>query len=137
MANDFVKWFYDLINTCNLLDATEFNSSMFWPDATAKVNLLGVDGECIESFQVEQSSVDVSCMLKDMVRRHILQFNPNLCDEGVRGRLDPHGLVIVLACGTLHNQHTVCGVFEQVNSPCGEIKAVLFEFSSHGLVGLG
>ena len=29
-------------------------------------------------------------------------------------RLDPHGLVLVLACGTLHNQATVCGFFEQV-----------------------
>lgn len=117
MANDFVKWFYDLINTCTRSDATEFNSSMFWPDAAAKVNLLGVDGECLESFQVDQGSVEVCSMLKDVVRRHGLQFNPNLCDEGVRGRLDPHGLVIVLACGTLHNQHTVCGVFEQVTSP--------------------
>jgi hypothetical protein len=49
-----------------------------------------------------------------VIRRHRLQYNPNLCEEGVRGRLDPHGLVLVLACGTLHNHQTVCGVFEQV-----------------------
>jgi len=114
MANDFVKWFYDLLNTCNHSDAPEFNQSMFWPDACAKVNLMGVNGETLESFQVDQSAAEVSHMLKDVVRRHGLQFNPNLCDEGVRGRLDPHGLVLVLSCGTLHNQHTVCGVFEQV-----------------------
>ena len=41
--------------------------------------------------------------------------------KGVRGRLDPHGLVVVLSCGTLHNQHTVCGVFEQVCRFSGSI----------------
>ena len=61
--------------------------------------------------------VVVVFLLTDVSRRHRLQFNPNLCEEeGVRGELDPHnGLVLVLACGTLHNQQTVCGVFEQVH----------------------
>jgi hypothetical protein len=64
-------------------------------------------------------------MLVQVFRKHKLRCNPNLCDEGVRGRwggspalllsrLDPHGLVLVLVCGTLHNQADVCGVFEQV-----------------------
>merc|ERR1719383_760557 len=114
MANDFVRWFYDLINTCSHSDSPEFNPAMFWPDASAKVNLLGVNGESVESFQVEENAQEVCDMLKNVVRRHGLHFNPNLCEEGVRGRLDPHGLVLVLSCGTLHNQHTVCGVFEQV-----------------------
>lgn len=117
MANGFVKWFYDLLNTCAHSDPhSEFNQSMFWPDASAKVELMGVNSQVLESFQVDQSSGEVCDMLRDVVRRHSLQFNPNLCDEGVRGRLDPHGLVLVLSCGTLHNQHTVCGVFEQVKT---------------------
>lgn len=115
MANDFVKWYFDLINTCIQGDGSvsDFGPAMFFPDASAKVNLLGVNGECLENFQVEENADEVCSMLKDVVRRHGLQFNPNLCDEGVRGRLDPHGLVVVLSCGTIHNQHTVCGVFEQ------------------------
>ena len=63
---------------------------------------------------MQENSTDVCDMLRNVVNRHSLTFNPNLCEEGVRGTLDPHGLVLVLACGTLHNQHTVCGVFEQV-----------------------
>ena len=54
-------------------------------------------------------------MFVQVFRRHRLRCNPNLCEEGVKGRLDPHGLVLVLVCGTLHNQTTVCGVFEQVS----------------------
>jgi len=115
MANNFVKWFYDLMNTGapGRLPSPEFNATMFWADASAKVNLLGGNGETMESLQVEGNGAEVCDMLKDVVRRHGLHFNPNLCDEGVRGRLDPHGLVLVLSCGTLHNQHTVCGIFEQ------------------------
>ena len=42
MANNFVDWFYKILNTCcHNPDVTEFNESMFWPDANAKVNLLG------------------------------------------------------------------------------------------------
>ncbi len=64
-----------------------------------------------------------------VIRRHRLQYNPNLCEEGVRGRLDPHGLVLVLACGTLHNHQTVCGVFEQVfyhQTVCGVVEQVFY-----------
>ena len=77
-------------------------------------DILGVNGETMESFHIEENASDVCDMLRNVVNRHSLSFNPNLCEEGVRGTLDPHGLVLVLACGTLHNQHTVCGVFEQV-----------------------
>jgi len=116
MAKNFVEWFYKILNTCshNPEPSSDFNQSMFWPDANAKVNLLGVTGESVESFQVQENSTEVCDMLRNVVNRHSLTFNPNLCEEGVRGTLDPHGLVLVLACGTLHNQHTVCGVFEQI-----------------------
>ena len=78
------------------------------------MTFVGVNGETMESFHIEENASDVCDMLRNVVHRHSLIFNPNLCEEGVRGTLDPHGLVLVLACGTLHNQHTVCGVFEQV-----------------------
>ena len=59
----------------------------------------------------------------DVVRRYGLVFNPNLCGEGVSGRIDPHGLVLVSACGTLHtapgsagssSESRCCGTFLQV-----------------------
>jgi len=40
MAKNFVDWFYKILNTCcHNPDVTEFNETMFWPDANAKVNL--------------------------------------------------------------------------------------------------
>jgi hypothetical protein len=42
-------------------------------------------------------------------------FNPNLTRDGVSGVIDPHGLAIVTACGTLHNSAMArcCGTFHQ------------------------
>jgi len=114
MANNFVRWYFQLLNETAISDKTDFGPSHFWPDASAKVELLRGDGEPVESLAVTDNAEEVCRMLVGVMRRHQLQHNPNLCDEGVRGRLNPHGLVLVLACGTLHNQHTVCGVFEQV-----------------------
>ena len=43
MAKNFVDWFYKILNTCSHIpDTTELNHTMFWPDANAKVNLLGI-----------------------------------------------------------------------------------------------
>jgi len=116
MANSFVRWYYQLLNSSVETDTTDWNSSHFWPDASAKVSLMSESGEVVECTEVLHSARDVSSMLLQIFRKHRLKCNPNMCEEGVRGKLSPHGLVMVLACGTLHNQQTVCGVFEQVFS---------------------
>ena len=114
MANSFVRWYYHLLNTSVDTDTTDWSSSHFWPDASARVSLLNQGGETQECLEVVNNAEEVSRMLVSVFRNHKLKCNPNLCEEGVRGRLSAHGLVMVLVCGTLHNQHTVCGVFEQV-----------------------
>jgi len=114
MAVSFVRWFYHLLNTSVHTDSSDWNSSHFWPDASARVSLLSQAGELRECLEVVNNSEAASKMLVNVYRNHKLKCNPNLCEEGVRGKLSPHGLVMVLACGTLHNQNTVCGVFEQV-----------------------
>ena len=116
MANSFVRWYYHLLNTQVDTDTLDWSSSHFWPDASARVSLYNQSGELQECLEVLNNSEDVSRLLVTVLRDHKLKFNPNMCEEGVRGKLSPHGLVMVLACGTLHNQHSVCGVFEQVHS---------------------
>ena len=68
------------------------------------------------SPQIQSSGSEVCRALIDVVSRYGLTFNPNVCGEGVRGVADPHGLVVVTACGTLHNAATAmcCGTFQQV-----------------------
>ena len=73
-------------------------------------------------------------MRVQVMRRHRLTCNPNLCEEGVRGRLEAHGLVLVLVCGTLHTSSNVCGVFEQVLSFKCHFKLSCLIFKVFGLV---
>ncbi len=63
---------------------------------------------------MQNDGKEVCSALHDVVRRYGLTYNPNLCQDGVRGVMDPHGLVVVTACGTLHNAATCCGTFHQV-----------------------
>jgi len=114
MANSFVRWYFQLLNRCVETDTVDWNHSHFWPNASAKVSLSSETGEIIECMEVLHNSEEVSTMLLQVFKKHRLKCNPNMCDEGVRGKLSPHGLVMVLACGTLHSENDVCGVFEQV-----------------------
>lgn len=113
MANSFARWYYQLLNSCVDTEETDWGPRHFWPDASARVEMISRVGES-EVAEVHRNASEVCTMLVQVFRRHKLKCNPNLCEEGVKGLLDPHGLVLVLACGTLHNQLTVCGVFEQV-----------------------
>eukprot|EP00092_Neocalanus_flemingeri_P013951 GFUD01015048.1.p1 GENE.GFUD01015048.1~~GFUD01015048.1.p1 ORF type:complete len:350 (+),score=114.99 GFUD01015048.1:122-1171(+) len=116
LAISFVRWYFQLLNSTVESDMTDWSTSHFWPDASAKVSLMSTTGELTECVEVLHNAGEVSTMLVQVFRKYKLKCNPNICEEGVRGKLSPHGLVIVLACGTLHNQHTACGVFEQVFS---------------------
>jgi len=113
IAIKFARWYFQLLNSSMESDMTDWSPSHFWPDSSAKVSLLSSSGES-ECVEVQQNAVEVSAMLVQVIRKHQLKFNPNMCEEGVRGKVSPYGLVMVLVCGTLHNQFTVCGVFEQV-----------------------
>jgi len=114
MANSFVRWYFQLLNRCVETDTSDWNQDHFWPNASAKISLSSETGETVECMEVLNNSEDVSAMLIQVFKKHRLKCNPNMCEEGVRGKLSPHGLVMVLACGTLHSENNVCGVFEQV-----------------------
>jgi len=113
MAVNFARWYFQLLNSSVDTDQTDWGPSHFWPDSSAKVSVMSGTGEQ-ESVEAHHSASEVCDMLVQVMRRHRLTCNPNLCEEGVRGRLEAHGLVLVLVCGTLHTSSNVCGVFEQV-----------------------
>lgn len=117
MADKFVKWFYELLNSTSHSDQTDFGPQHFWVDASAKISLQSDSGNAMlsdaEFFHVRDNGDEVCTTLGNIVRKYKLTYNPNLCSEGVRGHIDPHGLVVVTACGTLHNTNTCCGIFHQ------------------------
>jgi hypothetical protein len=129
------------VNTANadsVKAADEFRPDHFFSDADAKISLQPSPGDvnsqpgtahvfncqfhfflqCFsfpfpELISVSKCGREVHSVLSGIVRKYGLTYNPNLCGDGVRGIIDPHGLVLVTACGTLHNAASVCGTFHQ------------------------
>lgn len=107
LALKFTEWFYSMLNSTESIALDHF-----WSDSKLKVNLLSSNGDNIE--QIVYGPAVISHTLFKIKTEHNLFFNPNCLKDGVQGRVDPHGLVAVLACGTLHANSVCVGVFEQV-----------------------
>jgi hypothetical protein len=91
---------------------TQLGVEHFWQDCN--IELLSnpeIGGSICE---VKNSAADVVHLICSTKTQHNLYFNPNLSCEGVQGKTEHHGLVMVLACGTLHQQDKCVGVFEQL-----------------------
>ncbi|XP_030385272.1 uncharacterized protein C3orf38 homolog [Scaptodrosophila lebanonensis] len=104
-AKQFSEWFY------NNLNQTQIQLSDFWIDGALQLRIIADD----EVQDVEcSSSVDVLNTLVNTKEKFSFIFNLNLTSDGVQGRIDPYGLVIVLSCGTLHTVNQCVGVFESL-----------------------
>jgi len=114
MACSFVRWYYPLINGSSNTCDTNFGAQHFWLDASAQISLQsGIAGGSKENSSVEDNGKLASELLKEVVQKHDITFNPNISREGVHGVIDAHGLAIVIACGTLHSGQRCCGTFQQ------------------------
>ena len=111
----FSSWFYKLLaSLANSItpgtDAPDWGPQHFWQDAKLTV-------QCDEPSGSQETTVEgarlVSEKFLSMVVIDRLCFNPNLNNDSVKGKQDPHGLVVVLVCGTVHRQSDYLGVFEQ------------------------
>lgn len=115
MSIEFAKWFYSLLNKDFLEGGNvALGSEHFWQDASVSVKLQS-NGEVMQ--EEATSSVNVVNLINSVKQRHNLYFSPNLSYNGVRGKLEAHGMVVIVVCGTLHQSvgHVV-GVFEQIFS---------------------
>jgi len=135
MADNFVKWFYELINsTFYSSEGNEFGPQHFWTDASAKISLhqspsshhssgsssLSSTPTAIsvlkeshvsdlgnsETICVQDNGKQVAEALKHVVDKYKITYNPNMTRDGISGLVDAHGLALITACGTLHNTIT-------------------------------
>lgn len=116
MALQFSHWFYQLLNACNPIyiacDSTEerFGPHHFFHDAN--ISLVMVNGEA-SHVESAGTSDAVYKILSSLTNDRQLIFNPNLDATGVKGLSDPHGMRVVIVCGTVHQKSNVIGLFEQ------------------------
>ncbi|XP_046400605.1 uncharacterized protein C3orf38 homolog [Ischnura elegans] len=113
MSLKFVQWFYNMLNQAtDGFGEVHFGVEHFWPDCSMKLQLISQTHDSQE--EVQGDSNEVVRLFLDMKSRYNVYFHPNVSRNGVHGKKDPHGLVLVLSCGTLHKHDVCCGVFEQM-----------------------
>jgi hypothetical protein len=113
MAHQFTRWFYSMLNQHEVhSQGAQLGTEHFWQDCNMR---LVINSEMdSHRLEVKNSAANVVQLIWDTKTQHNLYFNPNLSHEGVQGKTDVHGLVMVLVCGTLHQQDKCVGVFEQL-----------------------
>ncbi|KAI8501305.1 PREDICTED: uncharacterized protein C3orf38 homolog [Branchiostoma belcheri] len=113
LAEQFCTWFFNLLNSHHPLrtspPAEGWGPQHFWADSQLRMEYHTPD---LHQEQ-HQGAQLVSQRLLAIVKDDQLVFNPNIAADGVKGKKDPHGLVAVLVCGTVHRQENCLGVFEQ------------------------
>lgn len=103
LARQFTEWFF------NNLNSQTVKSEDFWSDCQLQLRIAATDE--INDYGCAGAD-DVIMRLLSSKERFGFYFNPNLTHAGVQGRMNVHGLVLVLACGTLHTEQNCVGVFE-------------------------
>lgn len=104
MARQFCSWFFENLN------AKSLKINDLWVDCLLNVRIVAAG----LGVKEKETKGNKACfeMLSYLKRELSISFNPSLCHEGVQGRTDPHGLVIVMCCGTVHSQTQCVGLFE-------------------------
>ena len=114
LAIHFSAWFYQMLESLSKCspgkDSADWGPQHFWEDATLTV-------QCNEPTGTQETTVDgaqlVSEKFLSMTVVDKLCFNPNLSNDSVHGKQNPHGLTLVMVCGTVHREKLCIGVFEQ------------------------
>lgn len=103
MSKEFSEWFFKNFNENGL------KSADFWLDCSTNVRIVAAADKSDINAEGNEKTLEILRHLQGSLG---VVFNPNLCYEGVQGRIDPHGLVVLMCCGTVHKEAQIVGVFE-------------------------
>lgn len=106
MSRKFAQWFYENLNA-NQLQITDF-----WRDVNCSVEFF--EQRQLILYEQHQGDNNVLEFCRLLRTKYELFFNLNVAHLGTQGRIDCHGLVLVLSCGTLHKTDQMVGTFECV-----------------------
>lgn len=104
LSRRFAVWFFEQYN------ASSLTLDDFWPDVKCDGELM--DGAVIQQHIDATGSQAVYDLLVGFKNKYGFYFNPSVSHAGVQGRIDQHGMVLVLCCGTIHTQQQFAGLFE-------------------------
>ncbi|GAB6032471.1 hypothetical protein CHUAL_011103 [Chamberlinius hualienensis] len=109
MAEQFTRWFYQVLHNGHLDNPNledKFGPHHFWRDCQFKIHT----PQCEHLIEGSQATAD---RLLSLIGQDQLYFNPFYAQQGIKGYVDNHGLVIILVAGDIHRADRWVGVFEQ------------------------
>ncbi|KAJ1532004.1 hypothetical protein ONE63_000638 [Megalurothrips usitatus] len=109
IVSEFAKWFYTKVNQPGGLPPEDF-----WPDGNMSMI---VKRKNDADYKAAQGGQNVARLLNQVLEEHQLYLNPNTTPQGMWGRGNDNGLLLVLVCGTLHQRPgagSCLGMFENL-----------------------
>lgn len=106
MSRKFAAWFYLNLNGGSL------QPNDFWSGSECSAQFFSHNVCAIEETHTGSEGVTDFCL--QLKNQYNLYFNLNESHSGTQGRIDRHGLVLVLSCGSLHKVNELVGTFESV-----------------------
>lgn len=111
-SREFCKWYYTMVNrlqpTCAHLSGDTLREEVFLGNSSAEVYVYGA----ATTRRTAVGQWGTYTLLKDIFTEHKILFNPNV-DSGIQSYAVEHGLIKLLVCGTLHQENSFVGIFEQ------------------------
>lgn len=113
LAKHFVPWFFTMLNSHNTdLNQTPtdtFGPHHFFAECVFKLRIVSSD---IQDHTYTGSGLVCQRFLA-FVQEEKLIFNPNTDRNGLQGKSEAHGCVLVMVCGTVHRSDQCLGTYEQ------------------------
>lgn len=111
-SREFSKWYYTMVNrlqpTCTHLAGDTLREEVFLGNSSAEVYTYGPT----TTQRTAVGQRDTYALLKDIFTEHRILFSPNV-DSGIQSYAVEHGLIKLFVCGTLHQENSFLGIFEQ------------------------
>ena len=110
----FCEWFYSMLNRlqpeCASSTGDVFSETIFLTNSSVDVFLIGQASGNDERHA--QGPPDSCKLIGDVCRQYRLLFSPNV-ESGTQAHRSSYGMVKVLCCGTLFQEKSFIGIFEQ------------------------
>lgn len=111
IAEAFIPWFYDILNSLNSNNNSYWTHTHFWNDAKLILHIQQPNGTHRDEIQ---GSTEASNRLIRFMLNFQVMFSPNLTANGVQSEMNCHGLLFVKSAGTLHKDSIAVGLYEQI-----------------------
>ena len=113
LAEQFTRWFFQMLNSYHPFSqeapSESFGPHHFFKDCQMKMISATPDIR----RDIHNGATEVSERLLAFIKEEQLKFNPNMDPGGVKGISNPHGLKVIMVCGTVHLHGRFVGIFEQ------------------------